>query len=50
LLWLVLPASTIVQAILMAAESVLAFKPGAVCLTPAAVDALMHPEKVGAGG
>ena len=36
----------------MAAESALAFQPGAVCLTPASVDALMHPEEeeVGAGG
>ena len=40
---------TVVQAILMEAESALAFESGAVCLTAASVDALMHPEKVGAG-
>lgn len=40
------PASTALQAVLMGFESALAFQPGAVSLTPASVDALMHPEKV----
>ena len=40
------PASTALQAVLMGFETALAFQPGAVSLTAASVNALMHPEKV----